>query len=707
MRQENWSQRRCPTADGIPDISPDVVPPGGPRCGPPLFFLHEGVAILALPRYFLPSMKTPPLHRLVRALFVPLCLALGLALASCGKSSWATKVSWPEVDPDGLPKQEDFPDAGAVIVLDDGKMELVGGGAIATSMFEHHRIIKIFNRRGEKFAYVVIPYAKDITVNGIEARTIGPTGKISILDPENIFDVSISPSFVFFSDQRAKIFTLPAVENGAILEYRYSMTIRGRTYWNSWPFQDEVPTLHSRFTLVKPSEYDLLYRSYHIMIEPRQEKFPPRFRSTDVWEVRNVPPVMTEFGMPPMKDVVSRMALRPLGFRSWDDVARWYNRLSASRMEPGTTVSALARELSAGAAGRREKLRRVYEWVRDRVRYVAVEVGIGGYQPHPAEQVCVNLYGDCKDMTTLLCSLSAEMGIEVHQALISTWQNGRTDTTLPSPFHFNHVIAYAPPSEGDSAVWMDPTEKGCPFGALPWFDQGRAVLAVGPLGAHRIVVTPRRAPEQNRQHLLWTATIDSCGNAIIEGNTRYEGDPAMDIRQELMTSSGEGVRRWLETSLAQRCSGARLDTFSVSGFAPVQDPLVLSYRFRVPSFAMRRDSAFSLQPAMISASELPDHFRSPRRVHPVCFKFGYMVDLELVLSVPQGWEVAPRRPDALASAFGSAAWEVLRKRDTIMARSHFQLSGSDIHPSDYSEFQRFLDSLRERDRREMVFMRRP
>ena len=54
----------------------------------------------------------------------------------------------------------------------------------------------------------------------------------------------------------------------------------------------------------------------------------------------------------------------------------------------------------------------------DGIYYVKVEgaagdvFGIGGYQPHRAEEIFANRYGDCKDKVTLLSAMLREIGVE-------------------------------------------------------------------------------------------------------------------------------------------------------------------------------------------------------------------------------------------------------------------------------------------------------
>ena len=54
------------------------------------------------------------------------------------------------------------------------------------------------------------------------------------------------------------------------------------------------------------------------------------------------------------------------------------------------------------------------------IRYAAIEIGIGGFQPHPASQVFSNRYGDCKDKATILSAMLAQIGVKSYYMPIHT-----------------------------------------------------------------------------------------------------------------------------------------------------------------------------------------------------------------------------------------------------------------------------------------------
>lgn len=632
-----------------------------------------------------------------------LILIIIIALAGCAdKSKWANRIEWPELSISELPDEQDYPDEAAIVLYDEGQMEIFSTGPTGFSEFERHKIIKILNVRGEKYANVKIPFSPGVTIDDLQARTITPAGKISVLEKGEIYDVNLYPNFVFYSDQRAKIFTMPAIEPGAVIEYRYKVSIRGRTLWHSWKFQDNIPTLLSRFTLIHPSEWNLNYKLYNLDITPKEDIAPLGFKATRVWEAHNLPGLKSEFGMPSRKHTIARLTFAPNGVKTWDDVAAWYNNIASPQTEPNQDMKELAERITRGLSSDEDRLQAIFEWVRDNVRYIAVEIGLGGYQPYPASEVFTNRYGDCKDMTTLLCGLSEACDIQVDEVLISTWQNGVIDTTLPSPFQFNHAIAYCP-TVGRDGVWMDATDKGCAFGTLPWYDQGLPALVVGNGGEASLKITSQDSASSNHSHMNWKVKLNSDGSAVVQSETTLWGVMASETRADLLSASQQDLKEWLEMHIARRCIGTTLDSFKIDGLREVKDPLEISFNFQSAGFARKRFNQLILQPGAVSLFELPKLFQSQSRSHPIQFRFPFKQELQMEIRVPDSYQIASSIfQDSLKTEFGSATWAYSTSQDVLKLHVTYLLSKSHIAQDRYQDFLNFLRKLQLKDQWEIV-----
>jgi len=619
---------------------------------------------------------------------------LPLLLVSCSHERPLTgNETLPPLDLTLLPGRTAFPDAGAVVVLDEGTMEVFAQGEIPFSVFERHRIVRILNPRGHPAGNIIVPYSSRSQVDAVEARTIRPDGTIIPLEEKSIYDVTLYPNFVFYSDQRAKIFTMPGIEDGAVVEIKYRMTLFDRTLWHAWSFQDAFPTVQSRFTLVGPSEWEIVWRAHGTDVQPAVNRAPRGFRSTYVWELKNIPAMLPEPSMPPRQELAVRIALAPLGFRTWSDVGSWLRGLNEPNLSTGRAAHDLVARLTEGSTTPRQKLQRLFEWVRDEVRYMAVEIGIGGFRPHPADEVLMNRYGDCKDMTILLCALAHDAGLTVVPAYLSTWYNGRPDTTLPSPLQFDHVVAYAP--EVDGGLWMDATEKGTPFGQIPWYDQGLPTVITGEGGQAIVRISPRGPSDSNRTWTDWSVTLDRSGAAAVAGKSELWGASAGELRSTLQYRTPERQRDWMELTLSAQCPNVRLDTLSIAGLSPCTDPLELQYTFRTPAFADRKDSILILQPGRAMTGMISDNFHARVRRYPIRLPFGERSTTRWRVRLPEGYRPSPdHRSDSLVSPFGTVRWHWDADDRDVAVEYDFLVTGEEVQPSSYREFQEFFDRTR-------------
>ena len=628
-----------------------------------------------------------------RTFLLSIILYSAVFVSCAHRGDWSERISWKEFAPSTLPGEKEYPLAKSIVVLNEGKMEISSSGSSELSVFEYHRIVKVLDCFGQNNIDVVIPYSPDSDFELLQARTISPDGRITVLDEKNIYDVTAYPKFVFYSDQRAKIFTFPCVEKGALLEFRYRINIHMHTFYHYWSFQESDPDLISRFTLMLPSNWKVNYKIKGGDLEPQIGVSADGTTTTMVWEARNVEPFKEEFGQPPFREVGLNLIMSPINIYSWDDVANWYYNLIKLPLEPGDGIRELTSRLIEGIEDKKERLRRIYQWIRDNVRYVAIEIGKGGYQPHPAEEVLKNRYGDCKDMVTLLCSMAREGGIDVYEAMISTWENGICDTTLPSQLQFNHVIAFSE-IDSDRTVWMDPTAKGTPFGRLPWYDQGLPVLVVKNKGSGEILMTPSEPADSNLTVHRWRVSVDSSGAALIDGETRLWGANSDGLREELLFSSFDGIRRWMELFLVTRCSGAVLDTFYLEGLNPVEDPLCFKYSFHSESFASREDGVLSLQPGSVLIFDIPKFFSAKERKHPVRLLYGSKRSCVISIRVPEGWKLrTSSTQDSVVSMFGSMHTRVNNQKGDVIIELELTTHRCDVKPNLYPLLKDFLDRV--------------
>src|SRR5258708_14791168 len=158
----------------------------------------------------------------------------------------------------------------------------------------------------------------------------------------------------------------------------------------------------------------------------------------------------------------------------------WYWTMEIGTGDASQEIKKEVADLTASSHTAMEKMQAIAMFVQHQIRYVGIELGIGGWQPHPAKDIFGHRYGDCKDKATLMRSMLQEIGIASYQVVINTTRGAVTPIT-PAYRGFNHqIIAIQLPDNLNSPLLMatllhprlgrllffDPTDEVTPFGQL-------------------------------------------------------------------------------------------------------------------------------------------------------------------------------------------------------------------------------------------------
>lgn len=329
----------------------------------------------------------------------------------------------------------------------------------------------------------------------------------------------------------------------------------------------------------------------------------------------------------------------------WPDVGRWYDELIAGLPRQSEPVRRQARELTASARTPREKLAALLGFTARQVRYVAVEVGIGGYRPFAPDKVLERRWGDCKDKALLLVDMLREVGIEAYPAIIRLADDERIDPEFPDPGQFNHVIvavqAGGIAEEGDPVaeglLFVDPTDDTGSIRYLhPGVQDQDALVARGP--ASRLVRTPVR-PDLEARRLTVDMTVSPSG---AEGEARLEVTGSLGAAFSKMITAAkqqeveDGVRMLLNALMP----GSDFTKVLWSAGTTELPSASVSARVRFPALAREGGAtpAFSL-PAMTSspAPSLLQDRNVPVVLSPGLYQVSWRVRL------PEG--SCPPKPD--------------------------------------------------------------
>lgn len=454
-----------------------------------------------------------------------------------------------------------------------------------TSVATVHVIQKVLKEKGKDLAEVEIGY--DSTYERIEleyARTITPDNKVVYAGSEHIRDVSKYLNFPLYSNAKAYIISMPSVEIGSIIEYKakiYSSKLdTDKDFSTIYPLKDRNPIARANFTLVVPKSkkisFDYVNTEYAGDYDLKPVKTASDTQVTYAWRFKEIPPIIPEDGMPPPSRV--NPAIKITSFSSWQDIYDWWYGLYKDKIILNADVKAFVKNLTKDCKNDLEKAKKIYEFCAKDVRYVGVEYGTSGYEPHKATDVFWNRYGDCKDKATLLVAMLKEAGIAAYPVLIPT----RGTYAISKDFatiNFNHAIA-ACELDG-KLIFMDGTASTVSFGDIPLDDQERDVLVFFDTG-YKVLATPLIKDNEVRYDM--TVTIDSNEDAVISRTVHTKGSFASAHRYYLRYSHPQKIKEDIQKKMLEISPFSKLNDYNIENADLLDVPPVLSYTFSAKKF---------------------------------------------------------------------------------------------------------------------------
>jgi hypothetical protein len=386
-------------------------------------------------------------------------------------------------------------------------------------------------------------------------------------------------------------------------------------------------------------------------------------------------------------------------FRDWSDFRAWYSEAVRGFTEPDAEVRRLAAELTKGKTTRDAKLKALFEFVSDQIRYVNYTSG-EFWLPNRPHQLLARREGDCDDKAILLITLLRAVGIEAQEVLVQTRETGQPSVlrakNAAAPL-FDHGIAFLPGPNG--GTYLDATSPQSRLGPLPAMDARGAALPMRPTGTPEIVQLPAGVPEDHGSDVDWTLTLTPNGGGEVRGTETHSGDSAFYLRTYL---AQEGARSsYVEGNLL----GPWLPTVEVAGPITFVGDMPggkakVSYHAKSDAVARREGTELvvPLAPNRTMASQLAPLVRRTLPVSLPSFMAPSRQRRFLRIVAPQGFAFGdlPAGGKVEGGEFGRAELEITpdpKDPRAIVARRSVTLDQSIIPVAKYEAWRTFLQRI--------------
>jgi len=507
------------------------------------------------------------LTKAVVAIFITFCTSLSL-MAADEAPSWLKQAA--SQTPPLYEK-----DVAGVVLRNEEQVKLGGDGKLITT---DNWAVRILTRDGRRLAvahaYYLVSSGK---VQDISAWMIRPDGTVKHYDKKSVVDLIADPDDVYDEGRLKIINASDDVDVGYIFGYSVVSEDTPLFFQDQWTFQDNLPTLVSRYSLSLPSGWQASSITFN-----GPEIKPQLNEGSYVWELHDLPAIRNEPLRPSVANLVPRIVINYSPgangntanrvFTSWADVSRWATALYDPQVVVDDNIAAKARELTADASSELDKIRAIGKYVQN-IQYISIDIGVGygnGYKPRPSTTVLGRGYGDCKDKANLMRALLKALKIEAFPIAIYSGDPTFVREQWASPRQFNHCIIAVRVGDNTSSptiiqneklgrlLIFDATDPYTPVGDLPDYLQGSyALIIAGDNGG--LIKMPVTPPDTDLLERNIDVNLNDVGEIRGTIRERSTGQASAAFRREFRSVGAPDFRKMIEGWLTSGATGAKVD----------------------------------------------------------------------------------------------------------------------------------------------------
>ena len=512
--------------------------------------------------------------------------------------------------------------------------------------------IKIFTEEGRKQADVEIPFLKNAQqINNIKARTIRPDGSIANFDGKVYEKTIVKARGVKYL---AKTFTLPDVQIGSIIEYKYIDSWSNELIYDShWIISSDLYTKRARFSLKPYTNFSLRW-SWHNL--PSGSPQPVNEHSSIHLDITDIAAFQVEDYMPPQDELKARVNFvynqdndekepekfwKKEGKKRFERVDSFLNKKKPMEQAVATIVSSSD---SADA-----KLHKIYARVQQ-VRNLSFEEEKSEKQKQREKQKEANNvedvwkagYAGGSQINYLFIALCRAAGFEAYSVLVSRRDNYFFEPSMMNPGQLNDNVVLVK-AEGKE-FYLDPGTEFTPFGLLPWAETSVKGLKLDKDGG-TWVQTPLPDSSSSRITRVAELRMDEHGSLQGKLTVTFSGLEALRRRLEERNDDDADKKKFLEDGIKDCVPVvSEVDLTNQPDWKASSNSLVAVFNFKTEGWASPAGHHALIPVGLFGAPE-KHLFEHADRIHPIYFEYPSEVQDDITIDMPLNWLVKSLPPE--------------------------------------------------------------
>jgi len=656
-------------------------------------------------------------------------LALCAVAATLTLPARAQQWTAPTPEEISMTSQPEVPGASAVVLYYE---ELQDDTLHSWNFYQR---IKILNDAGKKYADVELPYVHysdggGYTIAGITGRTIHADGSIVPFSGKP-FDKLIAKE----GDERrsAKVFTMPDVQVGSIIEFRYRLGYDDSVFVEPrWTLQNELfqrkihyvwrPTSHD---LIDTSTGRITHGLTWVSVLPKGVQISRTTlpngkngdeQSTFDLKADNIPPVSKEKYLPPLTNFEFHVDFYYAAYNNvdeyWKDAGKHWSKEQDKFIGPDAIITAAVQKLVTPSDSDDAKLKKIYTFVETientdftRQRSAQEEKAEGNAPANSAADVLQRKRGSGDQINGLFVGMVRAAGMKAYVMSVSNREHKMFSASYMSLHQLDDDIAIV--KVGGKEQFFDPGSRYCSYGHLAWqhtsaqglrqLDDGTSITQTTPSEPYNASVTKRIAD----------LTLAQDGTVSGPITLLYTGAPALEWRQRALATDDAGIHESLKTSLERMLpNGMDVHVDDIDKLADYESPLKVTYTVK-GSLGSATGKRLILPGDLFIASSEPV-FTSDKRELPIYFHYAYYDQDAERIKFPAGFTLESSPKPAQTQYQKSAIYQYMvdntPNTNSITTHRNFAMADIIIPQTEYPQLKTYYSQMAQQDQETVVLL---
>lgn len=566
----------------------------------------------------------------------------------------------------------------------------------STGVLQYEEAITLLNDESDANA-LYVTYDSDSKITDFDAYLYDASGAlIRRIRNDEFKDIARVDGFSLYQDNRVKYVEVSHSQFPYTIVWYYTKTVQGIEFatfpdWHPQEYDEAVE--FSQFKIIIPGDQEVHFQALN-MKEPAEISTMEKEKMYR-WTLKESLAISPEPYSPGSYYILPKVLISPSQFvvegmegslSSWESYGQFMQRLYKERDNLPAFAKKEIQNLVANTTTNREKIELIYKYLQEKMRYVSIQLGIGGWQPFSAEYVATNSYGDCKALSNYMKCLLEAAEIQAYPALIKNgdlYYEVQEDFAFPA---FNHVILYVPEED----MWLECTSNHYPTGYIGSGNYNRSALLVTEEGG-KLVHTPTQSKSQNQELISLEMQIDTNGAADLQYKSRLLGQLHERIRYIFHNYAEEDQRKWVLEQL--EIPNFQLTDYVIS--TEKNEPVsTFDYHGKSSKYVSISGKRVFIPINKVSVfSGVPE--KEENRLFPIVIKEEFQETLTIKIQIPDNWviESMPASEKTVESPFGKYRITCQQRGNTIEINRQIEVKQAEAAPEDYPSFRKFFRDI--------------